>query len=333
MILALHILLCLHSASPPEWFRNEDASHHHVTTMNQLEISVNQSTEVSKFSRSELGKSNAIKMHALLTARVAAGNCYMCNQPNPTGSRRCKACAEKANAAIKARRDKYHAEGKCRDCGQPVKEGYRQCNKCLEKPRYQRKARVADAACYKCGGPNSSKNKACSTCREKQRNYSSERRDGLVSKGLCGQCGAGELIHSGKFCRTCYFKTSANNWLEDARRWKELSDMFDSQNGLCAYTGDQLILGLNSSIDHKTPRSLGGKNEIENLHWITWASNRMKNEMVHDEYVRLCHEVASRYPLNPLHVATPFSMMAPGKIMSEARMRKRKETQPSHHAL
>lgn len=38
------------------------------------------------------------------------------------------------------------------------------------------------------------------------------------------------------------------------------------------------------SIDHITPKAKGGKNNIENLQFLTWFENRCKNDMSQNEW-------------------------------------------------
>jgi 5-methylcytosine-specific restriction endonuclease McrA len=80
----------------------------------------------------------------------------------------------------------------------------------------------------------------------------------------------------------------ANSHDISTKKWAELRDLLEQQGGRCAYSGELLILGQNMSLDHKTPRSRGGGNELSNLQWVTWRINLMKNDLTHEEFLRMC---------------------------------------------
>lgn len=69
-----------------------------------------------------------------------------------------------------------------------------------------------------------------------------------------------------------------------------LSRAWYNQRGRCAYTGKRL--GRDAQVDHKTPVSRGGTNAADNLHWVTPASNFVKRDKTHDEFVALCVDIA-----------------------------------------
>lgn len=67
--------------------------------------------------------------------------------------------------------------------------------------------------------------------------------------------------------------------------------LWEKQGGRCAYTGELLIPGVNASLDHKIPSTRGGTNDLENLQWVTYQVNRMKTDMLEEEFFRLCRMV------------------------------------------
>lgn len=67
--------------------------------------------------------------------------------------------------------------------------------------------------------------------------------------------------------------------------------MIERQQYRCAGTGVELK-PESASLDHKKPRSLGGTNDIDNLHIIHDSLNRAKADMNWPDFVAMCHAVA-----------------------------------------
>jgi hypothetical protein len=126
------------------------------------------------------------------------------------------------------------------------------------------------------------------------RTMSVARRSAFAAAGQCVQCGAPRDAAGGLFCTTHIFKQAAYRWLSDVTRWRDLRTAFERQGARCVYTGEALVLGINASVDHKTPRSRGGANELANLQWVTWGVNRSKRDLTHDEFVSMCRCVTER---------------------------------------
>ena len=77
-----------------------------------------------------------------------------------------------------------------------------------------------------------------------------------------------------------------------AKRWMELMDLFDKQNRRCAYSNIPLTLRKNAQLDHIVPKSKGGENVIDNLHWVHRTVNRMKSCMDEDSFLDLIIKIA-----------------------------------------
>lgn len=57
---------------------------------------------------------------------------------------------------------------------------------------------------------------------------------------------------------------------------EELLVKLEKQNYVCPLTGEILILGINASLDHITPSSKGGNDNLDNLRWVTKRANLEK---------------------------------------------------------
>lgn len=70
-----------------------------------------------------------------------------------------------------------------------------------------------------------------------------------------------------------------------------LWELFKIQEGRCGYTGLPIELNKNASLDRidSTKGYTPG-----NVHWVLWDINRMKWNIPHQEFVKLCSLVASR---------------------------------------
>jgi 5-methylcytosine-specific restriction endonuclease McrA len=67
--------------------------------------------------------------------------------------------------------------------------------------------------------------------------------------------------------------------------------MLEQQGFRCSYSGLPLKIGVNAQVDHKVPRSRGGTNNVENLHWVDGQVNRMKTDFTHEEFLAMCTTV------------------------------------------
>lgn len=72
----------------------------------------------------------------------------------------------------------------------------------------------------------------------------------------------------------------------------QLAALWIEQRGRCALTGDKLDRA--AVLDHRTPRSRGGKHDVSNLQWVTAAANTAKNDMLPGEFVDFCARVLAQ---------------------------------------
>lgn len=231
------------------------------------------------------------------------GLCVYCKQPNPRKTRRCETCTSKAVASNKTRRYRTANSDHCVACRKPWKGTSLRCEECKAIVRMKWAGRVGKGFCIRCGATIDGSYKSCPDCRAIMRKASDTRRNAFMEAGKCVQCGTPKTGPS-ILCDECLLKSQSRRWLGTMKRWTELLDLFNKQEGRCAYTGYPIIIGETASIDHVIPRTRGGTNDIENLHWTTWFINRVKSNMTHNEFVSMCHHVALKHSI-PKDVPPP----------------------------
>jgi CRISPR/Cas system Type II protein with McrA/HNH and RuvC-like nuclease domain len=92
-------------------------------------------------------------------------------------------------------------------------------------------------------------------------------------------------------------KQTATTLWGDQKRWPELKQLLENQRYICVYTGRDVRLGANASIDHILPRARNGSNDISNLQWVDIAVNCFKLNQLGEEVLQLAFEIA-RYNYN-----------------------------------
>lgn len=197
---------------------------------------------------------------------------------------------KEANATyIRNLRSKYKKLGLCDLCGQKAVPGYIRCAAHLEyfkkyQQEYRKKSnkqKIAAAErrhrlanngqciwCKQSMTTTKRGGKICQLCRKKGLDSKKKLWEERLSLGLCKYCGKNEVTNiESDCCGVCRCKKVATNNLRDSKRWNDLKELFDRQN-VCPYTGIQLILGVNATLDHISPKSKGGQDNIENLQWV-----------------------------------------------------------------
>ena len=98
----------------------------------------------------------------------------------------------------------------------------------------------------------------------------------------------------GGLCLADWFKNVASVHFGTRKLGQSLRELWDSQKGLCVYSGEALIPGFNASLDHKIPITRGGHISLENVQWVSKRVNIMKTDMSDGEFIALCDLIASR---------------------------------------
>jgi 5-methylcytosine-specific restriction endonuclease McrA len=159
-----------------------------------------------------------------------------------------------------------------------------------------KQVRYDNGLCMACGQPRDTERTLCATCREQSGRRSKVRLIERKAKRLCTRCGTTiESTVVGLKCLKCWFQSIAIIALNDWTKGEAIATLFFAQHGKCAYSDETLIPGDNACIDHKTPRTRGGSNELDNIHWVTKDINRIKGTMTHEEFVSLSKRIAQKY--------------------------------------
>ena len=226
---------------------------------------------------------------------VAAGLCVRCRKPHDGHSQRCRSCTAACVDSNRMNKRAARASEQCVECRAPWKGETLRCPDCKLRQSARWARRTESDHCSRCGNLKDGTHHTCAACRETMREASNRRRQKYRDDGKCVQCGQPRTGPS-LYCDEHILKTAAYRWLDAIHQWPALAELLACQQGRCAYTGEQLVLGSNASLDHKVPRSRGGPNSIENVHWVAWKINRMKTDLSHDEFVGICKLIASRFP-------------------------------------
>lgn len=211
----------------------------------------------------------------------------------------CKVARKKQNTAHHNTARKYRDQhGLCRNCGTALTSSKKTCEDCLSlrsrDGKVRREQRRKDGLCAICGLAPSPNGRNCDTCRKNMRERAAKRSKEFNERGLCGRCG-GKGFNSGDSV-LCY-----KHWMQQAAQWScggktswpILSSLWESQQGLCRYTGVKLTPSRNASLDHIVPSARGGGSEPQNLQWVHMFVNAAKRDFTDEEFVGLCAMVVA----------------------------------------
>lgn len=190
--------------------------------------------------------------------RVEIGLCGRCGNKNIAGKSLCEHCICIRNTSRHKLRKNKVKDGKCQDCTNFVTDNKNRCNICLEKAKI-------------------SKQKT-----RKTRN----------KNGFCYICGV-RYITLNKRCDECVLKEIAYRILGTASKWPDLKNIFDKQKGRCPYSNIPLTLGDNAQLDHIVPKSKGGPNTINNIHWVDRIVNKMKSNIPEKIFLKTVMKIAN----------------------------------------
>jgi 5-methylcytosine-specific restriction endonuclease McrA len=177
-------------------------------------------------------------------------------------------------------------QGLCVICGKkPVFENLTQCEDCKNRRKILSKKRTQKGLCTRCGKPKVEGKIICKDCSNKN----CEKRKTRKEAGICHSCGKVAIKNKSR-CAECFMKAMAKRVGTTTEILKEI---WNKQNGVCAYSGRKLIIGVNVSVDHKIPKSKGGNNDPSNLQFVHRMINVAKYNLLESEFFQLikdCHD-------------------------------------------
>jgi len=147
--------------------------------------------------------------------------------------------------------------------------------------------------CVRCKIPLSverrnKKNVMCYACTQKNIKLQNKLRKERRKHFLCVYCGKSIIIQNKYFlCEEHLLKTMARANTGSSKNWLYLKELLKKQNYKCIYSGRELIIGKNASIDHIIPKTKDGENSIENIQWVDRQVNFIKRDLNHQEFLSI----------------------------------------------
>lgn len=150
--------------------------------------------------------------------------------------------------------------------------------------------RISQGLCGRCGKPSSTR--SCNKCRKKVTAQNQRYKKNREKKGLCRHCKC--VAIRGKYCTKHWLSARSSDYKKQyGLAMSDLIKLYERQSGRCGYSNVPITIGKNAELDHKIPKSKGGSNRLDNLHWVHKKINRMKGDLLQDEFVVLCKNVAA----------------------------------------
>jgi hypothetical protein len=152
----------------------------------------------------------------------------------------------------------------------------RPCSKCSEPIHYTTLKSYNTAV---------AKGTVCPSCRTSENNKSSKRN--TKKENNPAWCGYGDVpgkVHS-KLKRD-----AINRNIDFQITIEEISDQYESQDKLCAFTGIPLTFGIDASVDRIDSNEGYNPNNIQIVHK---ALNMMKKDMTNESFIAWCKLVAN----------------------------------------
>lgn len=201
--------------------------------------------------------------------------------------------------------DKLSKDKICRSCGSQFqiseeefkisKQLFHRCYRCKNTSRNSQKLQYIrkknNNLCVRCGVLliNQKYKQLCTDCTLKHTKSIFNRRHKNIENNQCGICGKNEEMGI-KICAKCWFKSRASD-LGNRQKWIDYYQIWNKQNRKCPFLNIDLVPGKNLSIDHITPISRNGSNDISNLRMVDINVNRMKGNLMDEEFITIMKNI------------------------------------------
>jgi hypothetical protein len=202
-------------------------------------------------------------------------------------------------------------------CYISIEHKKKRCQPCItssnEKLKSLQKSRKSAGICWACGlYPKTATALTCESCSAKRAASTNKFRKSLIGSDKCVKCAKSEIMQSTKdnsplhrLCEKCYLKNTARSRLKNIALWINLKAKLEAQHYKCTYTGEEIILGFNDSLDHKLPFCKFPElyTDIENTQWVTREMNQMKSGRTDNEFRSLIAKIYNN--IKALHDTEP----------------------------
>lgn len=206
---------------------------------------------------------------------------------------------------MKENNKKYNerrAQGVCVWCGNTIDYNFSstKCPDCAtknkERNRIRKEELVKKGLCRMCSQPRGTTgtNRYCRLCANSAGANQYLRRK---SKGNCGQCGKVRDTSHKSQCSSCWFKERTKSATGSTDLTEQLKQKLIDQKYKCYYTGVELIIGSNCSVEHLKSRKNHPEliNDLNNLVWCTKRINSMKNDLNEEDFLELCSVILNQH--------------------------------------
>ena len=216
----------------------------------------------------------------------------MCSKGAAFGNKCCLDCLRKGRERSAKRYENTKKEKKCKTCGKCVLDNSILCQDCKDEKKTVLKKRKEDGICVTCASKKATKGIKCEECYLSYKRGTKVNKELRLANGCCAYCDEKRVSGgSTQLCEKHFLQFMSRTHLGSVRYSKDLESIFKSQKGKCPYTGYQLILGVNASIDHIFPKCLGGSKGIDNLQWVYGPANFMKADQIEEDFLKLVKDI------------------------------------------
>jgi hypothetical protein len=244
---------------------------------------------------------------------LTMGLCRACDNPVVPNGKMCLACLEKDRArnqqqterikrTARAKKAARMANDLCTKCNRPIVPGFKQCEIHLKKGKAYRDELKRLNLCVSCTGPKNAEatGTRCTSCIESHLAKGHERKAKFAADGRCHHCGSADRHPQATRCAVCHLKQIASNlWRKGCKNTEVLVRIFERQKGRCPYSGQQLFLGYNASIDHRLPLARGGRTDEANLQWVVMWVNKLKADFLEADFIAMIANIHLHWSEHP----------------------------------